>query len=206
MNDQTPQGESSTPNKTTAPLFSTPVPPAELTEVTHFSKAFAMGLFILLPFVGFMLGVLYATGTNDASVDVPPVVTEPEGPNEVVVPTDGVSAGGSDASGTVPATNDVDSPTPATTTVASDECGVTNCHGYEISCGDVSEPIACTMEYRVGDGCRQFASCEIAQGTCAPVLSARFEECKTCAQACESANAENPIDVLACESKCYDAQ
>ncbi len=41
--------------------------PNELTTVSHFSKGLAMGIFILMPFVGFLSGIKYQTFIESAS-------------------------------------------------------------------------------------------------------------------------------------------
>ncbi|MDD4351756.1 MAG: hypothetical protein PHU71_02125 [Candidatus Gracilibacteria bacterium] len=80
-------------------------------------------------------------------------------------------------------------------------CGIENCHGLDIVCGP-NVPEACTMMYMAGDNCRQFASCEILDGTCQMAPSSEFENCKACVEDCESDFAEDPTELFACESSC----
>ncbi len=84
-----------------------------------------------------------------------------------------------------------DEPTPTT---ASQVCEIENCHGLDIECGS-NPPDFCTMEYQLGDFCRQFAKCEIVDGKCQFVSSPDFEQCKTCVEQC---------DDLECESQCRE--
>lgn len=42
-------------------------------------------------------------------------------------------------------------------------CGITSCHGLDLACG-ANPPEVCTMEYRLGDKCRQYARCDSSGG------------------------------------------
>jgi hypothetical protein len=78
-------------------------------------------------------------------------------------------------------------------------CGITNCHGMDITCGNNTN-MACTMMYQIGDNCRQFATCETTKAGCAPVYSAEFTQCKTCVQDC--INRFKDESLFQCESTC----
>lgn len=76
MNNQPPEG--------TPPQLSTPTPalPTSLTTVTPLSKYLAMALFVVLPFVGFWVGMGYGgsfKGVVVPVVPVPPTILEPSG-------------------------------------------------------------------------------------------------------------------------------
>ena len=85
------------------------------------------------------------------------------------------------------------------------KCGIENCHGLYIVCGP-NVPDACTMEYQIGDNCRQFAKCEVVGGQCTLVVSGEFVECKACVQECEGKHADVPDKLFECESVCADIQ
>ena len=80
------------------------------------------------------------------------------------------------------------------------DCGIANCHGLDIECGKPVE--MCPGMYQIGDGCRQFAKCEIVNGQCQQVDSLEFNVCKSCVQKCEKDFADNPEKAFICESKC----
>ena len=84
---------------------------------------------------------------------------------------------------------------------ASDKCGIENCHGLDITCGpNVAE--ICTEIYMAGDNCRQFASCQVADGQCKLVRSAKFESCKACVEKCGVDYKDDQIKFFQCENKC----
>jgi len=87
--------------------------------------------------------------------------------------------------------------------VISGECGIENCHGLEIVCGS-NVPEMCTMEYQTGDICRQFARCEKVNGKCQQVKDPKFENCKSCVEACQD-KYPSPADEIKfsqCETEC----
>jgi hypothetical protein len=88
-----------------------------------------------------------------------------------------------------------------TVTSGTGNCGITSCHGLDLACG-AGAPDFCTMEYRLGDKCRQFAHCENSAGTCRLVTSPAFDTCRACAEACEKQSASDPAGAFACEAKC----
>jgi hypothetical protein len=211
MNEQTP-----TENPSTPPVSSSNVPlsgkstllPASLTTVTPLSKVLAAVVVIALPFVGFLVGIGF--GQNSAvpqpSIEVSrqftkqndvPVVEQPSETATTSTPTSTVPVVPPAVGG-----NPGTPPTTGTPPVTATNCGITNCHGFDITCGDVSEPIACTMIYMVGDACRQFASCGVVNGTCQPVVSKKFNDCKTCVETCETKNKNNPVGASTCEDTC----
>lgn len=82
------------------------------------------------------------------------------------------------------------------------DCGIESCHGLSIECGS-NVPQMCTMEYRLGDFCRQFADCKLVKGTCQFVENSYFMNCKSCVQDCEVLN-DDPMQAFECESKCRE--
>jgi hypothetical protein len=185
------------------------------TKVTLFSKALAIALFIILPFLGFYLGYQYQRysnvqpnqpqslntnpstnpGVGDISTASPNVGATPPSIDDVVTPNNPPSGGG----GTVNPSSPTYPPTP---TGATDECAMSNCHGLDITCAYLSEPLMCTELYMLGDGCRQYASCKVIGGTCQPILSQQFKDCKSCAESCQTKNQNDSIAALECEYEC----
>lgn len=87
--------------------------------------------------------------------------------------------------------------------VLTGKCGIENCHGLDIGCGS-NVPDMCTMEYQVGDLCRQLARCEVVDGTCQLIKDASFDSCRSCVNKCQE-NFPNPVDQIKfsqCESGC----
>ena len=81
--------------------------------------------------------------------------------------------------------------------VSSGACEVSNCHGL-VTCG---EPVEyCTLEYRLGDFCREYASCEQTRTGCAVAESATYTACLSCVQECEALPESQ--SALECETKC----
>ena len=80
-------------------------------------------------------------------------------------------------------------------------CGVENCHGLDIQCG-TNPPGACTMMYQVGDKCLKYAKCEIKNGQCQQTINPQFEQCKACAEKCESISKNDSVKVFECEAAC----
>lgn len=78
-------------------------------------------------------------------------------------------------------------------------CGIENCHGLNISCGD-NVPEVCSEIYMLGDFCRQYAKCDLIGGECQFVKSKQFEECKACVEDCvEKFQGE---EAFQCEEEC----
>lgn len=82
-----------------------------------------------------------------------------------------------------------------------DECQILNCHGLDITCGE-SSPFACDAMYRIGDKCRQYASCGVVDGKCQQKTDPRFDSCKDCVTTCEKMYQNDPMKSMDCESKC----
>jgi len=82
------------------------------------------------------------------------------------------------------------------------ECGLTPCHGLDLTCGpDVPE--VCTAVYQLGDKCRQFTNCTLeSNGTCRMVTTPEFDACKSCVQTCLNESRNDPPKSFACEEKC----
>lgn len=83
----------------------------------------------------------------------------------------------------------------------SDQCYVQGCHGLDFTC-DNQEVQMCDLMYQIGDGCRQYASCEKVEGSCMPKYTTEFTACKTCVEECMEKYGDNP-EVFQCESQCY---
>jgi len=80
----------------------------------------------------------------------------------------------------------------------SDDCQITSCHGLDVACGS-DGPQMCTMEYRLGDFCREFAVCQKVSGECQLAVNEKFESCKSCVESCTQTD---PLDAFACEDVC----
>ncbi len=94
----------------------------------------------------------------------------------------------------VPTTAPADTPAPST-------CGFTSCHGLDLACG-MDAPQMCTMEYRIGDKCRQYAHCDTTGGSCTLVIEPKFTACKACAEQCQIAAGPDGLAAFSCEEKC----
>jgi hypothetical protein len=84
-------------------------------------------------------------------------------------------------------------------------CEMSNCHGLNVTCGK-NPPLMCTMEYQIGDNCRQFASCQLSGSTCVLNQSLEFIKCKTCVENCISRNngPEQIADQFTCADNCLE--
>ena len=82
-------------------------------------------------------------------------------------------------------------------------CVVENCHGLDITCGP-NAPQMCTEMYQLGDNCLQFAQCRVVGNKCQQIPNARFTQCKSCVQTCESKFPSDPEQAFRCESACID--
>jgi hypothetical protein len=94
----------------------------------------------------------------------------------------------------LPATIPVETPDLST-------CGFTTCHGLDLACG-TDAPQICTMEYRIGDGCRQHASCDTSSGSCTLVTGPKFIACKSCVEKCQIAAGPDGLTAFSCAEKC----
>jgi hypothetical protein len=97
-------------------------------------------------------------------------------------------------------------PTPVPTAVSTgtpdvSSCGFTTCHGLDLACG-MNAPQMCTMEYRIGDKCRQYARCDTTGGSCTLVTEPKFTACKACAEQCQIAAGTDGLAAFSCEEKC----
>lgn len=54
----------------------------------------------------------------------------------------------------------------------------------EVSCVRATEPMMCTMEYRLGDACLQYLQCVDNGGSCTTIRSPEFERCVDCYKTC----------------------
>lgn len=66
----------------------------------------------------------------------------------------------------------------------SNKCVIQECHGPFFSCGE-PQKIACTLEFRLGDYCKQFATCEQVGSSCELKEDPRLSKCQECVQVCE---------------------
>ncbi|HEX3002040.1 MAG TPA: hypothetical protein VHN82_06695, partial [Methanoregula sp.] len=80
-------------------------------------------------------------------------------------------------------------------------CEITSCHGLNLACG-ANPPEVCTMEYRIGDKCRQYASCDSSGGSCRLVTDPEFDRCRTCVEQCMAKETADPAVAFDCEAKC----
>lgn len=80
-------------------------------------------------------------------------------------------------------------------------CGITSCHGLDLACG-ANPPEVCTMEYRLGDKCRQYARCDSSGGSCTLVTDPQFAPCKACVEQCAARETADPAAAFDCEAKC----
>jgi hypothetical protein len=88
-----------------------------------------------------------------------------------------------------------------TAVIARTGCGIQNCHGMEISCGpNIVE--MCTMEYTLGDKCRNLASCQNINGTCTVVKQEGYSTCVSCVEQCNRTAGGDPTKAYECESRC----
>jgi len=93
-------------------------------------------------------------------------------------------------------------PTIAGSGSTSETCQFTSCHGLSPACG-MSELRMCTMEYQLGDKCRQYAQCTSGgDGTCSLVKSPAFDTCVSCARKCSQEAGSDPVAAFDCEATC----
>ena len=64
-------------------------------------------------------------------------------------------------------------------------CGIQQCHGVDLTCG-YNTPTACTMEYQLGDYCKQYAKCDYLNNQCTLLKSNKFEKCVECYKNCDT--------------------
>jgi len=84
----------------------------------------------------------------------------------------------------------------------SSSCQFTSCHGLNLACG-MSEPRMCTMEYQLGDKCRQYAQCTSgSDGTCSLVKSPEFDSCVSCVKSCSRDAGTDSVAAFDCEAQC----
>jgi hypothetical protein len=102
----------------------------------------------------------------------------------------------------VPAASPIPAPSVQPVTTPAGTCQFTNCHGLDLSCGMMSEPQVCTMEYKIGDRCRQYAHCDSSSGTCSLVTDPGFATCKACVDQCSIRAGADTIMAFDCEAHC----
>lgn len=84
--------------------------------------------------------------------------------------------------------------------VVEKECGVEQCHGMDLTCGE-DVPEICTEIYQIGDGCRQYFECEKEGDSCHFVENESFGSCTACVSDCIR-NYEDAEDQFRCEEEC----
>jgi hypothetical protein len=80
-------------------------------------------------------------------------------------------------------------------------CGFTTCHGLDLACG-TNVPQVCTMEYQIGDKCRNLASCDSSGGSCTLVTGPKYVACKACVEKCQAAAGPDGLAAFSCAEKC----
>jgi hypothetical protein len=71
----------------------------------------------------------------------------------------------------------------------------------DVACGS-NAPQVCTMEYKIGDKCRQYAHCDTSGGSCTLVTDPMYSTCKACVQRCEIGAGPDNLAAFSCEEKC----
>lgn len=94
-------------------------------------------------------------------------------------------------------------PTEIPTTIA---CGVENCHGIPLQCGS-NVAASCTSDNTAEnlyaeDQCRQYASCQIVEGTCQAVTDSKYSKCISCIQNCANSFPNNKNQLIDCSQSC----
>jgi len=88
-----------------------------------------------------------------------------------------------------------------TAVVSEQPCGIQNCHGMVISCGPKVVEM-CTMEYQMGDKCRNLATCQNINGSCSVVKQEGYSKCVSCVEECNRTAGADPVKAFECESRC----
>ncbi len=191
--------------------------PPSLTTVTPLSKSFGLALFILLPFIGFLLGVMFGmeygvspspiyTAPTNPSIkdgsDTPPVLDEVNDTTPSLLDQYGNPRNNTDPKPQEPPITPPGAVVPPSSGAVS--CGVTNCSGVDVTCGYVKndEPLMCNASYALGDFCRSYVKCAVVDGSCVPVKDARYEKCATCVRDCT--NISDPEKAFQCEADCRE--
>lgn len=85
------------------------------------------------------------------------------------------------------------------------ECRIQECHGLNLTC-KVSEPLACTTEYRMDDTCRSLVSCTKVNGDCKLIESNELKVCKSCVEKCDADNKNTPDKAIECAIACVTTE
>lgn len=112
----------------------------------------------------------------------------------------GCSAGGGGGAAPAPTSDTPPATSEPPAGGSEEQCQLGPCHGLDVSCS-AGPPMMCTQMYALGDFCRQFASCARKGGQCELVKDPKFDECKTCVDACKGASGP---DAFNCEGKCRE--
>lgn len=80
---------------------------------------------------------------------------------------------------------------------AIENCGISNCHG-PVECGEAVD--VCTLEYKLGDMCREYASCEQTTSGCELRKTSKYDACISCIDTCLELS--DPQEAFSCETEC----
>ncbi len=95
-----------------------------------------------------------------------------------------------------------------TKSVKSANCVVQGCHGANIACGQPSG-FMCTMDYKLGDGCRTLANCATVKvsgavaGKCVLLNKVVIDKCAFCVQS--NCYNKGGLGAESCEQLCIKA-
>ncbi|MBS3050952.1 MAG: hypothetical protein J4400_02285 [Candidatus Aenigmarchaeota archaeon] len=79
-------------------------------------------------------------------------------------------------------------------------CGPTNCHGFDVQCG---QPAQCELVYQYGDNCRRFVKCAVVNSTCQTIQEQpRFNQCISCVMSCAPMLETDYLKGMECEYRC----
>lgn len=144
-------------------------------------------LFLILPLAGILLMAGCGAKPTAEEAAAPPA---PSRPGVTVLDEE-------------PEVDDVSGDLPAEEQAAlpeEEKCGLENCHGLDVTCGP-NVPDFCTMEYQLGDFCRQYAICEVIGGECQLVPDPLWDDCRDCVAECEALGGEPAFE---CEQECRE--
>ncbi|MEK6972876.1 MAG: hypothetical protein AABW72_02445 [archaeon] len=75
------------------------------------------------------------------------------------------------------------------------------CHPKSATCTKQIEPVYCTMEFQLTDGCAKYFSCEKIGNDCKVAVDEKYEICMDCINNCVS-NSKEPLIISECAQKC----
>jgi hypothetical protein len=80
-------------------------------------------------------------------------------------------------------------------------CGIQTCNGLAVTCGP-NVATACPNTLNPGNQCLQYATCQVASGSCQLANESRYGKCVNCVEACQNSFPNNPNQVLDCSQSC----